>query len=102
VDWYSGSVLRVALHNVCPLGRRAQSPQNLRIDHDAGGGHEHDWNGTLLARDVLDAQLGARGLSAAAAAAQNRLGQMSCEPKPTAKHTKPETRSIRAWPHLRP
>ena len=57
-------------HRAAPcfsLGDPSESPQTLRIDHEAGGGHEHGWNGGVVAWDLLDSRSGSRGLSLIAA-----------------------------------
>jgi hypothetical protein len=36
------------------LGTPSENTQTLRIDHDAGSGHEHGWNGCVVARSLLD------------------------------------------------
>jgi hypothetical protein len=65
-------ILRNGLASKCvaqcfSLGDPSESPQTLRIDHEAGGGHEHGWNGCVVARSLLDSGSGSRGLPVIAA-----------------------------------
>jgi hypothetical protein len=56
----------------------SENAQTLRIDHDAGGDHEHDWNGGFLACLFLDTGAGVCGLSLNASTI--RLDHLSHDP----------------------